>query len=585
MKDTDNHTGIVEEENIYYVQDCNVRNIDGENENSHEKGIQIKKWFLVFFIPLILLLALCGIEQMLKAQGIQYRSWLDIAISIGFLFLLPFLFFTWIELLLEYLKKRKQKKTVSIITGLLQILMIGIMGFYIPVMGFFCLLTFESTYEVEQKIGDGYIEGTTQEFLGSNSEQEYAYYTKFSFFGKKKYEDTQHIVKMKMEQRYGEQFEVTQAKDDGMASDTWKDNCYVAVPESMPELQVHVMDQDYVYPFLDDYAPQRAIYQATRYMTENCPNRTYRVIYDESVRKDFYGWLHIACLGQEDTMQCAEDVSGILNAIAEDSFTQDQYIQVYVDCYKDKDRNTYENDDNYTDRNEEVINEAFYIHDGKISASDYETIQPKDKLKKVIYDNLKAQYVSLEEKEENIEENRNKKWDENADSKESNTTDENKTSEDMTSEDMTSEETASENTTENIIQEDTQEVPNTSDNSTPEGAYKTLYEALFQSAGDAYQPTYNAKGNFYAVLGVGSEEVDGQMQNYRRTVVYDRESKNGKCLLFVAYKEYTYFDGSSGNTAILNFYAVEKSTGKVVIADKKAWDEVGTAEYREITGE
>ena len=169
----------------------NSENIDEENRNRGteeipEKEIQIKKWFLVFLIPLILLLLLCGIEQMMKSQGIHYRSWLEISISIGFLFLLPFLFFTFLELTLEFCKKRKGKKSVSIIAGLLQILLIGLMGFYIPVMGFFYLLTFESTYEVEKEIGDGYIEGTTQGFLESDTDQKYAYYTKVSFFGKKK---------------------------------------------------------------------------------------------------------------------------------------------------------------------------------------------------------------------------------------------------------------------------------------------------------------------------------------------------------------------------------------------------------------
>lgn len=129
------------------------------------------------------------------------------------------------------------------------------------------------------------------------------------------------------------------------------------------------------------------------------------------------------------------------------------------------------------------------------------------------------------------------------------------------------------------------EIADAADNTTPEGAYKTLYDTVFQKNGDDYECTYNAKGNFYAILGTGQEDVEGKVMNTRRTVVYDRESKNKKCQLFVAYKEYSYEDGTTGNTAILNFYAVDMASGNVFIANKSSWSEVGSAEYREATGE
>lgn len=142
-----------------------------------------------------------------------------------------------------------------------------------------------------------------------------------------------------------------------------------------------------------------------------------------------------------------------------------------------------------------------------------------------------------------------------------------------------------ESDSEEKVSEGETETAEPADNTTPEGAYKTLYDTVFKENGDAYECTYNAKGNFYAILGTGQENVDGKVMNTRRTVVYDRESKNGKCQLFVAYKEYAYEDGTAGNTAILNFYAVDMASGKVFIADKSAWSETGSAEYREATGE
>jgi hypothetical protein len=67
--------------------------------------------------------------------------------------------------------------------------------------------------------------------------------------------------------------------------------------------------------------------------------------------------------------------------------------------------------------------------------------------------------------------------------------------------------------------------------------------------------------------------------------VYDRPSKNGKCELFVFYKEHYTEEGTNDSTAILDMYAVEKSTGKVITADKQSWSDVGTQEYRNATGE
>lgn len=569
------------------------------NKEEPKKEIQIKKWFLVLVIPLLFLLLLQGMEEILKTQGIQYRSWLEITMAISFLFLLPFLLFTFLELLLEYWKKRMQRKWISILSGMGQILLIGILGFYIPVMGFLCLLTFESIFETERTIGNGYIEGTTLEFLGADDEINYQYYTPISFFAKKKYEDKITIVKMKMEQKYGEEFHVTRAAEDEM-SETWMGCGYLAVPESFPEITVHVLGENYSYPFLEDYAVQRSAYQGMKYLSENSPGRAYQIIYDNSMMKEFYGWLHVNCMGLADAEQCAKDTAGIMDAILADSFMQDKMVCVYVDCYRDKDGGIYESDGENNDINQQMANVPFYLNNGKISAWDYQNVISEENREQEIYEALALAYNRLEKNawntnsnqvdadtDENADTDRNTDSDENIGADENAGIDKNAGIDGNTKTDTNMEDNREIESNMNTEQahSDTIIATGTSDNSTPEGAYQTLYETLFQREGDAYQTTYNAKGNFYAILDVGAEEVDGQMQNYRRTIVYDRESKNGNCLLFVAYKEYTYFDGSPGNTAILNFYAVEKSTGKVVVGDKKAWADLGSKEYRDITGE
>lgn len=83
----------------------------------------------------------------------------------------------------------------------------------------------------------------------------------------------------------------------------------------------------------------------------------------------------------------------------------------------------------------------------------------------------------------------------------------------------------------------------------------------------------------------GDSETDGF---YRMTLVYDRLSGNGACERFVLYKEYQRESETghvTGNPAIVNFYAVDTETGRVIAADKTGWAELGCEEYREATGE
>lgn len=115
-----------------------------------------------------------------------------------------------------------------------------------------------------------------------------------------------------------------------------------------------------------------------------------------------------------------------------------------------------------------------------------------------------------------------------------------------------------------------------------------LFDEMLAEQGYLFQVKYNAKGNLYIDLGNKPAEIseDKTVGEYNRfTLVYDRTSKNGKCELFVFYKEHYTEEGTNDSTAILDMYAVEKSTGKVITADKQSWSDVGTQEYRKATGE
>lgn len=114
-----------------------------------------------------------------------------------------------------------------------------------------------------------------------------------------------------------------------------------------------------------------------------------------------------------------------------------------------------------------------------------------------------------------------------------------------------------------------------------EKAARVLYDTFFAQEGYSYKVCYNAKGNLYIDLGskAAQEFDDGKIQYYR--LVYDRPSKNGACELFVLYRS----SGESDSEVIVDMYAVESDTGRAIVSGKKTWSDVGTEEYREITGE
>ena len=112
-----------------------------------------------------------------------------------------------------------------------------------------------------------------------------------------------------------------------------------------------------------------------------------------------------------------------------------------------------------------------------------------------------------------------------------------------------------------------------------EVAARAVYDSVLSEEGFSYEVCYNAKGNLYIDLGTKTVEEDDKVYSYR--LVYDRPSKNGACELLVLY----WSVEGSDNEAIVDMYAVETATGKVVASGRKAWSDVGMKEYREMTGE
>lgn len=119
---------------------------------------------------------------------------------------------------------------------------------------------------------------------------------------------------------------------------------------------------------------------------------------------------------------------------------------------------------------------------------------------------------------------------------------------------------------------------------TPEGAYKYLFDEVFAKENYNYLTDYNAKGNFYGNLYTG-EGLFSEMpvSHIRVTAVYNGESSNGKCQVFVQYKELLDETGNVTQTQIMDFYAIDMQTKEIVRGDKHAWEDSGSKEYIEVT--
>ena len=74
-------------------------------------------------------------------------------------------------------------------------------------------------------------------------------------------------------------------------------------------------------------------------------------------------------------------------------------------------------------------------------------------------------------------------------------------------------------------------------------------------------------------------------------LVYDRDSGNGKYMLFVLYQVPLASDGqeqssyTDTSSSIKNIYALEKDGDRIIASGKTGWSDEGSKEYREATGE
>ena len=109
--------------------------------------------------------------------------------------------------------------------------------------------------------------------------------------------------------------------------------------------------------------------------------------------------------------------------------------------------------------------------------------------------------------------------------------------------------------------------------------YRTIYDTCFQEEGYSFTEDYDAKGNSRAILKEDETSIE--------YLVYDRESQNGLCGLYVYYRAPRAADGSWSpmDAEILDIYAYVYAGDSVISSGKTGWSDAGSEEYRDATGE
>lgn len=132
--------------------------------------------------------------------------------------------------------------------------------------------------------------------------------------------------------------------------------------------------------------------------------------------------------------------------------------------------------------------------------------------------------------------------------------------------------------TEEPSEDPSEETKTDSSDKISDGYTKIIEDYYPDDQNTAYED-YDAKGNSYYVVKEDDKTIT--------ILIYNRDSKNGNCGLYVLETAEKETDGSYSVTdaEIEDIYAYEYMTGKTVSSGMKDWSDLPGEEYRELTGE
>lgn len=492
----------------------------------HNKVWNNKKKISV--IILACCIAMVAVSMGLTRTGeLQFRSWAKILVNAAGMYGIPVSLFSLIQSLLTEKKNANPNNGKGLLAQIGIVLSAGLLIFILLISTLFTLVFGRKSWGREEIVAGNIIRETNNVWMESEVYLTY-YKSNFIFKSRCLYNDID-LIQAILEERYQEKFTIRSAEDN-MGVTT-----YEVEPKDSPQHVFHMLaEQKEMSPqYIDNYSNIRANRRAEEYIGDSSQ---WEIKAGENEVTKFISGLEIVCQSKEEAKDCAAYVAGMIEYVLEDSFFKDHASSFCI---------VYNGEDDIPEKIEFSFGWTQYQN----NAYDYYADDEK------VYHDLLEKYatlreIALQQEAESAEKEQMKE--------------------------IVQEEEAVEEWLPMMIDEEGM--------LTPEGAYEKLYEEIFKPLGDEYTCTYNAKGNFYGVLGEESETIDGAEISTMRTVVYDRRSKNNKCQLFVYYKDY-YDETGNNKTAILNFYAVDMSTGKIIEGNKTAWEEVASKEYQEATGD
>lgn len=517
------------------------------------KPTALKMNIICFLISLILSILYLGAGEFLAWNDFYFRTWV-VRIGEIFVFVLtPVLLLLIPALAVGQAAKRRQTDGMRTAAAVVWVLA-GLIGFaYLTAGTLVYVFLRADSIERESWLTEDIIEGVHTEYYGMETYPVYRYYEPYTVFLKKSYEPLSEIIEKKAQERYGEKFTVS--RQDKEREQEEKLGVYTLVSDSNPELVMHMYAGDTVYGFSCDYPQARANWllgqnEAFAAIAE-FPQKSGEA--EESGIEDVLTEAPVVPVyGEEDGGAKAQIIAAAIQKVRKDTFFAEyarRDARLYLELYYE------EGNTNilplYFDGMEAEAGNAAGNATQKTEESPGDTSQQTKQLTAYIAEQISQRY---EEHSQAF----------------------------LGSGEMETEDGQSAEQTDGQPQEEATATPQT-----VEGAYRCLYEQNFREQGAVYDCRYSATGNFYAFLAKGQDIPESGTEELRAeyTVVYDRESKNGKCHLFVYYETFYNEDGTEYGTAILDTYAVNKETGEVTASGKHAWEDVGSAEYQEEAGE